>query len=52
MKDEQIALGIYALYVSIVQGIADVWMIDSIVKCKQRKNFSFVILLFLVISVC
>lgn len=49
MKDEQIALGIYALYVSIVQGIADVWMIDSIVKCKQRKNFSFVILLFLVI---
>lgn len=50
MKDSQIELVIYALFVSIVQGTADVWMIDSFVKCKKRKNFSNIILLLLVIT--
>ncbi len=49
MINDGIIFGIYAAMVSLVQGIADVWMIDSFVKCRSEKKFANVILILLVV---
>ena len=49
MGTDSVIFWIYAAVISLVQGIADVWMIDSLVKCKEGKNFANIILLLLVV---
>lgn len=49
MENGGIVFAIYAAVISLVQGIVDVWMIDSFVKCRSGKKFANIILLTLIV---
>lgn len=49
MENVGMVLVIYAATVSLVQGILDVWMIDSFVKYRSGKKFANIILLLLIV---